>query len=130
MQNNRKKIKVGLLSPISNEWFNLHLNVLEIANNVSEVDYIIYESNGDPVHIIEKIKSSFPKNKLVFILSGDQSNHIDDECIWFSNAVKPSGLAKNQTQIFVTNPAIFKFYEIFKKEHDTKDNLSNLFNQT
>ena len=113
-----KKLKIGLLSPISYEWFNLHLDVLENSNDISEVDYIIYESNGDPIHMIEKIKLSFPKEKLVFILSGDQSNHIDDECIWFSNAVKLSGLAKKQTQIFVTNPAIFKFYELYKIKND------------
>lgn len=121
MSDTKKKIKVGLLNPISNEWFNLHSDILEISQNVSEVDYIIYESNGDPVNIIEKIKETFPKNKLVFILSGDQSNHIDNNCIWFTNAVKSSGLAKKQTQIFVTNPAIFKFYDMFKKV-DTKNN--------
>ena len=121
MSDTKKKLKVGLLNPISNEWFNLYSDILEISQNVSEVDYIIYESNGDPVNIIEKIKETFPKNKLVFILSGDQSNHIDNNCIWFTNAVKSSGLAKKQTQIFVTNPAIFKFYDMFKKV-DTKNN--------
>ena len=119
--NTKKKLKVGLLNPISNEWFNLHSDVLEITHNISDVDYIIYESNSDPVHIIEKIKSTFSNKKLVFILSGDQSNHIDNNCIWFTNAVKPSGLAKKQTQIFVTNPAIFKFYDMFSKV-DTKNN--------
>jgi hypothetical protein len=103
----------------------LHSDILEISQNVADVDYIIYESNGDPVQIIEKIKYSFPKEKLVFILSGDQSNHIDDECIWFSNAVKSSGLAKNQTQIFVTNPAIFKFYGMFRNKNENENNMSN-----
>jgi len=120
-----KKLKIGLLNPISNEWFNLHSDTLEISQNVSDVDYIIYESNGDPVHIIEKIKYSFPNNKLVFILSGDQSNHIDNDCIWFTNAVHKSGLAKKQTQIFVTNPAIFKFYDMFKLK-----NMENMQNNT
>jgi len=118
----QKKIKVGLLNHISNEWFNLHSDILEISQNVADVDYIIYESNGDPVQIIEKIKYTFPKEKLVFILSGDQSIHIDNECIWFTNAVHKSGLAKKQTQIFVTNPAIFKFYEMFKMKNNTISN--------
>jgi hypothetical protein len=119
--NTKKKMKVGLLNPISNEWFNLYSDILEISNNISDVDYIIYESNSDPVQIIEKVKSTFPKDKLVFILSGDTNNHIENECIWFTNAVKPSGLARKQTQIFVTNPAIFKFYDMFKNV-DTKNN--------
>ena len=125
MDNINNKIKVALLNPISNEWFNLHSDILETSKNVTDVDYIIYESNGDPVQIIEKIKYSFPKEKLVFILSGDQSSHIDNECIWFSNAVKSSGLAKNQTQIFVTNPAIFKFYEMFKIKNIQNNTMSN-----
>lgn len=111
MSLDNKKLKVGFLSPISGEWFNLHTNKLEMVNDVNFADYLIYESNGDPVHMIQNIKNRYPKEKLVFILSGDQSQHIDNECIWFTNAVKPSGLAKKQTQIFVTNPAIFKFYE-------------------
>ena len=109
MQNT--KLKLGFITPISSEWIHLHSNKVEIVKSMKDVDYIIYESNGDPINIIEKIKCTFPKDKLVFILSGDQSNHIDNECIWFTNAVKASGLAKKQTQIFVTNPAIFKFYE-------------------
>jgi len=120
-----KKIKIGILNPISNEWFNLHSDILDISKNVSDVDYIIYESNSDPVQTIEKIKYSFPKNKLVFILSGDTNSHIDNDCIWFTNAVKSSGLAKKQTQIFVTNPATFKFYEIFKdKNNDILNEIS------
>lgn len=106
-----RKLKVGFLNPISAEWFHLYPSRLEYVNRVDDADYIIYESNGDPVPMITKIKKTFPRNKLVFILSGDQSMHIDDECIWFTNAIKPSGLAKMQTQIFVTNPAIFKYFE-------------------
>ena len=112
------RMKIAVVSvispPIANEWFNLHPNKLELVQSVDEADYIIFETNGDPIHLIDHINSTFPKKKLVFILSGDQSNHIDNECIWFTNAVKASGLAKNQTQIFVTNPAIFKFYESLK----------------
>lgn len=106
-----EKIKVGVLTPICGEWFGLHTDKLQLVNNVNDARFIFYESNGDPIHIINAIKNKYPKNKLVFILSGDQNQHIDDECIWFTNAVKQSGLAKNQTQIFVTNPAMFKFYE-------------------
>ena len=36
-----KKIKIGILNPISNEWFNLHSDILDISKNVSDVDYII-----------------------------------------------------------------------------------------
>ena len=106
-----KKINVGILTPICKEWFGLYQEKLQFVNNVNDAKYIIYECNGDPVHIIQAIKNKYPKNKLVFILSGDQSQHIDDECIWFTNAVKLTGLSKKQTQIFVTNPAMFKFYE-------------------
>ena len=109
-----KKLKVGFLNPISREWFGMHSNKLEQVSNVADADYIIYESNGDPVPVIMKIKMMYPRNKLVFILSGDQNQHIDNECIWFSNAIPVSGLARYQTQIFVTNPAIFKFYEMNK----------------
>jgi hypothetical protein len=118
------KIKIGFLTPISGEWFNMYSDKIEMAKNVEEAKYIIYESNGDPVIIINNIKNNYPKHKLVFILSGDQNSHIDNECIWFTNAVKPSGLMAKQTQIFVTNPAIFKFYENHKQQLD-KDVYSN-----
>ena len=104
------KIKVGFFSSISSEWFHLHKDRFEQIGDIEVAKYLIYESSGDPIDVINRIKSQFPKEKLVFILSGDKNEHIDDECIWFTNAVKPSGLAKRQTQIFVTNPAIFKFY--------------------
>ncbi len=105
------KLKIGILSSISGEWFNMYDDKFELVKTVDEADYIIFESNGDPIKLIMGIKSQYPKNKLVFILSGDQSMHIDDDCIWFTNAVKDSGLAKKQFQIFVSNPAIFKYYE-------------------
>jgi len=119
------KLKIGFLSEISQEWFNLYSNKLELSKNINECDYLIYESNGDPIHIIENIKKQLPKNKLVFILSGDRNEHIDNECIWFSNAVKPSGLATKQTQIFVTNPAIFKFYNMIEMIEKTNINSQN-----
>ena len=105
------KLKLGFLTPISKEWFHLYPDKIEFSKDIEKCDYLIYESNGDPVPQIMSIKSRYPKNKLVFILSGDQSGHIDNECIWFSNAIKPDGMALKQTQIFVTNPAIFKFYQ-------------------
>jgi hypothetical protein len=106
-----RKLKLGFLNKISAEWVHLHKDKIEQVSNVNEADFIIYESNGDPIPTIMNILLAFPKKKLVFILSGDQSFQIDNECIWFSNAVKLCGLATKQTQIFVTNPAIFKYYE-------------------
>ena len=123
------KLKLGFLNSISGEWFNYNSDKLEISKSIKDVDYIIYESNGDPIHIIEKIKYVYPKDKLVFILSGDQNGHIDNECIWFTNAVKPSGLAAKQTQVFVTNPAIFKFYEK-KIKNITDYDITSLMRQT
>lgn len=105
------KLKLGFLSPISGEWYNMYKDKIQLVNTVDDADYIIFESNGDPIELIMKIKLKYPKDKLVFILSGDQSAPIDNECIWFSNAIKPSGLATKQLQIFVTNPAIFKYYQ-------------------
>lgn len=105
------KLKIGFLSPISGEWFNIHNKTISMVNTIDDADYIIFESNGDPIPLIMNIKARYPKNKLVFILSGDQSAPIDDDCIWFTNAVKQSGVAKKQTQIFVSNPAIFKYFE-------------------
>jgi hypothetical protein len=105
-----RKLKIGFLNPISAEWARFYGDKIEQVSRVDDADYIIYESNGDPIPTIMKILSIFPKKKLVFILSGDQSFHIDDECIWFTNAIKSSGLARRQTQIFVSNPAIFKYY--------------------
>ena len=110
LENNRK-LRLGFLNSISSEWVHLHKDKIEQVSRVDDADYIIYESNGDPIPTIMKILNTFPRKKLVFILSGDQAFHIDDECIWFSNAVKSSGLTRYQTQIFVTNPAIFKYYE-------------------
>jgi len=118
-----EKITIGFLTPISGEWFNMYSDKIEMAKNVDEAKYIIYESNGDPVAVINNIKNNYPKNKLVFILSGDQNAHIDNECIWFTNAVKASGLMAKQTQIFVTNPAIFKFYENHKQQLDVEINF-------
>lgn len=128
---NNVKIKVGLLNKISSEWFYLYNDKLEWVNRVEDVDYIIYESNGDPIPIINQIKNTFPKEKLVFILSGDQNMHIDNDCIWFTNAVRPDiGLARRQTQIFVTNPAIFKFYDIIKSEPFASRDINIYFKGT
>jgi hypothetical protein len=104
------KLKVGFLSPISKEWYYLHRDKLEMFSKVNDADYLIYESNGDPVNVIMKLKMTYPREKLVYILSGDQAGHIDDVSIWFTNAVQTQGLAKKQTQIYVTNPAIFKYW--------------------
>ena len=108
------KLKIGVLTPITGEWFTLHKDKIELCQDIKNADFIIYESNGDPISTIEKVKRSFPSNKLVFILSGDQNGHITSGYIWFTNAVGPGGLVPNQTQIYVTNPAIFKFYNNLK----------------
>ena len=84
-----QKLKIGILSSISNEWLYLHSDKINLVKNVQEADYIIFESNGDPINLIENFKYNYgiPKKKLVFILSGDKYNHIDNEYIWFTNAV-------------------------------------------
>ena len=121
----KTKIKIGFLSKISSEWVNLHSNIIQCVADINTADYIIFESNGDPINVIMNIKLHYPKNKLVFILSGDQSIHIDNECIWFTNAIKASGLADKQTQIFVTNPAIYKFYNLFCNGNGNGNGNSN-----
>lgn len=117
------KLKVGFLSPISKEWYYLHRDKLEMFSKVNDADYLIYESNGDPVNVIMKLKMTYPREKLVFILSGDQAGHIDDVSIWFTNAVQTRGLAKKQTQIYVTNPAIFKYW-VMNRENIEKSVFS------
>lgn len=133
-QSLQNRMKISIISskspPISGEWFNLHINKIELVQSVNDADYIIFESNGDPVQLIDHIKTQFPKNKLVFILSGDTNNHIDNECIWFTNAVKPTGLSLKQTQIFVTNPAIFKYYEILKNQSQMQKEILDTSHKT
>jgi glycosyltransferase involved in cell wall biosynthesis len=114
------KLKVGFLSAISKEWFHLHPDKLEMVNKVEDADYLIYESNGDPVNVIMKLKMIYPREKLVYILSCDQSGHIDDVSIWFTNEVQPSGLSKRQNQIYVTNPAIFKYWDMNREMIEKK----------
>ena len=104
-------INIYVVNPISLIWIQKY-SFLNIVEHVSKANYIIYESNGDPVGVIEQIKSQIPKqfhNKIIFILSGDQNSHIDALCRWYTNAIKPSGLERFQRQIFVTNPAIFRY---------------------
>lgn len=102
-------MNIFFINPISFEWAN-YFNNINISNELNnDCDFYIFESNGDPIHYINHLKQILPNNKLVFILNGDQSSTIDNECIWFSNAVKPSGLCKYQTQIFVYNPSILKY---------------------
>lgn len=119
-------IKIGILSEISKEWLYLYKDIIELTTNVEEAKYIIYESNGDPIDKILKIKQHYPKNKLIFILSGDQSSFIDDECIWFCNSTKSNTLALKQTQIYVTNPAIFKYYSYNNTHLNNSINNKNI----
>ena len=60
--NNSNKLKLGFLSPISGEWFHLHSDKIEMAKTIDEAKYIIFESNGDPIPLIMKIKAKYPKN--------------------------------------------------------------------
>ena len=68
MNPEEKKLKIVFISPISSECNYLHKNKIEIVKNPNDADYIIFEANSDPIHIIQNIKYSFPKNKLVFIM--------------------------------------------------------------
>ena len=40
-----------------------------MVNRIDDADYIIFESNGDPIPLIMNIKVRYPKNKLVFIFT-------------------------------------------------------------
>ena len=104
-------IHIYVVNPISFIWIKKY-TFLNVVEHLSKANYILYESNGDPVHIIAQIKSQIPiqfHNKIIFILSGDQNSHIDHLCRWYTCAIKPSGLEQFQRQIFVTNPAIFRY---------------------
>lgn len=73
----------------------------------SEADFIVYEQNGDQVeYTIDLLKRTFPKEKLVFILSGD-IRVTDDEHIWFvNNCVKQTDKIH---QIYMHNPRIWSY---------------------
>lgn len=109
-------MKLFFINPLSIEWAR-HFNNFQITTNPNDTDFYIYETNGDSIHYINHLKQHIPNNKLVFILNGDRNDFIDDNCIWFTNSVKPSGLCKKQTQIFVMNPFIMR-YNYIETEKD------------
>lgn len=104
-------ISLFLINPISRIWVSKS-PFLTITSYIQYADFILFETNGDPISSILQIKSQIPPlyhHKLYYILSGDQNSHIDNHCNWYTCAIKPSGLADYQKQIFVTNPAIFRY---------------------
>jgi hypothetical protein len=110
-------INIYVVNPISLIWIHKY-TFLNVVEHVSKANYIIYESNGDPIGVIAQIKAQIPKqfhNKIIFILSGDQNSHIDHLCRWYTCAIKPNGLEQFQKQIFVTNPAIFRYSNPIKQ---------------
>ncbi len=110
-------INIYVVNPISFIWIQKY-SFLNITQNLREANYIIVETNGDPIGSILNIKKQIPihlHNKIFFILSGDQNSHIDGNCHWYTCAIKPSGLERFQRQIFVTNPAIFRYSNPVKK---------------
>ncbi len=110
-------IKVYLVNPISNIWVH-HYSFLQVVPNVNTANYILCETNGDPIYSILQIKKQIPfihHHKIIFILSGDQNSHIDENCVWYTCAIKPTGLERYQRQIFVTNPAIFRYSNPIKQ---------------
>ena len=74
-----------------------------LVSNPDYADWIIYESVGEPIQEINNARNRYPRNKLVFILSGDR-DFSDDVSLWFASNVKPS---PNKFQIYITNPRIY-----------------------
>ncbi len=104
-------ISLYLVNPISKLWVEKY-RFFKITHEPSKAHFIVFETNGDPVGSIYSLKKQIPlefHHKIIFILSGDQNAHIDDNCVWYTCGIKPSGLARYQRQIFVTNPAIFRY---------------------
>jgi hypothetical protein len=105
-------ISIYIVNPISLLWIQRYA-FFQITPHLHLADYILYETPGDPVQSILDFKKEVPQHlhpRIVFILSGDQSSPIDDICLWYTCAVRPTGIARRQKQIFVTNPAIFRYH--------------------
>jgi hypothetical protein len=101
-------IKVYLINPLSNIWVR-HYSFLHVVTDPASAHYILFESHAEPIYAITQLKKQVPfthHHKIIFILSGDTHSHIDRNCIWYTCSIKPSGLERYQTQLFVTNPAI------------------------
>ena len=103
-------MKLFSIKETSIPWI-LH-NGCEVVTNADEADWIIYESVGEPIQDIICARNKYPRNKLVFILSGD-NDFSDNECLWFASNVKP---AENKFQIYITNPRIYKTEAAFESK--------------
>ncbi len=104
-------IYLYLVNPISKIWIS-NYSFLQITQDVRQATFILFETNGDPIAALLDLKKKiYPEyhHKIIYILSGDQNAHIDPNCVWYTCAIKPSGLERYQRQIFVTNPAIFRY---------------------
>jgi len=101
-------MKIYLITPECNNWLPFHKDRIELVDNAEEADYILYEKYSYPMSEINHLKATYPKNKLVFLLSADQSDFLDDECIWFTCATN-GALKKRQTQIPCINPSVFRY---------------------
>lgn len=104
-------LSIYIVNPISLLWVRRY-SFLQPTPHLLQADFILYETPGDPIQNIVAFKQQVPAHlhpRIVFILSGDQSTPIDNTCLWYTCAVRPTGLARHQKQIFVTNPAIFRY---------------------
>jgi len=111
-------MKVFLVTPECNNWIPFYPQI-ELVETAEEADFIFFEKYANPINEINHLREIYPKNKLVFILSGDDSNHLDDECIWFTSATQGTALKKYQTQIPCINPCAFKYpYDRVEKTGD------------
>lgn len=102
-----KQIDISCIKPISQEWLSMYPCFKEV--NIGDAKIVLYESNGDPVNEICKMKllNEKIKGKVAFVLSGDQNNFVDSKSLWLINA-RLKQMNIQGCQIFVTNPAIFK----------------------
>ena len=102
-------MKIFLITTECNNWLPFYNDVI-VVNTAEEADFILFEQYSYPINEINQLKATYPKNKLVFILSSDQNNYLDDECIWFTCAtVAPRTLKARQTQIPCINPSVFRY---------------------
>jgi len=104
----KSKMKIYLITSESNNWLQFYKDIIELVTDVKEADFVLYEKYAYPIKEINHLKATYPKNKLVFILSSPKNDYLDDECIWFTNAIN-GALKKRQTQIPCNNPCVFRY---------------------
>lgn len=106
-----KQVNISCIKPVSHEWLAMYPCLKEVG--ISDAEIVLYESNGDPTHEISKMKtlSDKVKGRVAFILSGDQNEFVDSKSVWLVNAWPRVSDVKG-CQIFVTNPAIFKMFDL------------------